>query len=224
MSLWDVHDVTLNVTRMPRVVIDRQWTTSSSRVRPRTIVAKRTSPKTLLGVQSGSAVNLHSHGPCIADVAGERQIARLSVMPRHIAAICGKQSSSANVQSGDVGEFSTVKTRTVAAAQRFRRIALALEGAVEGAHMGHPDFRVDKRIFASLHHEDQFGMVKLTPEQQAVFIEDHPNAFTPEAGAWGRSGCTRVLLKAVPKTHWAKRSTLAWQNTRKLPRKKISPQ
>jgi hypothetical protein len=31
----------------------------------------------------------------------------------------------------------------------FRRIALGMEGAVEGAHMAHPDFRVNKRIF---HH------------------------------------------------------------------------
>ena len=65
---------------------------------------------------------------------------------------------------------------------RFRTIALSLEGAWEGAHMGHPDFRVDKRIFASLHSGDQFGMVKLTPDQQAAFLEDHPAAFMPEAG------------------------------------------
>jgi hypothetical protein len=111
----------------------------------------------------------------------------------------------------------TAKTIT---AQRFRRMALALEGAVEGSHMGHPDFRVDKRIFASLHSEDQFGMVKLTPDQQAVFIEDHPAGFTPEAGAWGRSGCTRVILKSVDEEALGEALTLAWQNTRKVMRKK----
>jgi hypothetical protein len=105
-------------------------------------------------------------------------------------------------------------------AQRFRRLALALEGAVEGAHVGHPDFRVDKRIFASLHHEDQFGMVKLTPDQQASFIGDHPAAFAPEAGAWGRSGYTRVILKAVDEETLGEALTLAWRNTRKTPGKK----
>ena len=105
-------------------------------------------------------------------------------------------------------------------AQRFRRIALALEGAIEGAHMGHPDFRVDKRIFASLHAGDETGMVKLTPDQQATFIEDHPRAFTPEAGAWGRSGCTRVVLKAVDEDALGEALTLAWRNTRKTSRKK----
>ena len=34
-------------------------------------------------------------------------------------------------------------------ADDFRRITLALEGAVEKAHMGHPDFRVNGRIFAT---------------------------------------------------------------------------
>ena len=102
---------------------------------------------------------------------------------------------------------------------RFRSIALALDGAIESAHMGHPDFRVDKRIFASLHTNDQFGMVKLTPEQQAGFIKDHPEAFEPEAGAWGRSGCTRVKLSAVDEDALGEALTLAWRNTRKAPRK-----
>lgn len=109
---------------------------------------------------------------------------------------------------------------SAATAQRFRRMALALEGAVEGAHMGHPDFRVDTRIFASLHDDNQFGMVKLTPDQQAAFLEDHPAAFAPEAGAWGRSGCTRVILKTVDEDALGEALTLAWRNTKKTGRKK----
>src|SRR5215203_1229614 len=105
-------------------------------------------------------------------------------------------------------------------AEHFRRIALALDGATEGAHMGHPDFRVDKRIFASLHAGNQTGMVKLTPDQQAAFIEDHADAFAPEAGAWGRAGCTRVVLMAVDEDSLGEALTLAWGNTRKTQRKK----
>lgn len=104
-------------------------------------------------------------------------------------------------------------------ADRFRRIALALEGAIEGAHMGHPDFRIDKRIFASLHSGDRFGMVKLTPDQQALFMTQHPQAFTPEAGAWGRSGCTRVTLTDVDEDALGEALTLAWRNARTAPRK-----
>jgi len=94
----------------------------------------------------------------------------------------------------------------------FRRIALAMKGAVEGAHMGHPDFRVSKRIFASLHSGEQFGMVKLTPDQQQELIRQHPAAFSPEAGAWGRAGCTRVALNAVDEDTLGEAITLAWQN------------
>lgn len=109
--------------------------------------------------------------------------------------------------------------RTITA-QHFRTIALSLEGAWEGAHMGHPDFRIDKRIFASLHPGNECGMVKLTPDQQAALIEDHPNAFRPEAGAWGRSGCTRVVLAAIDEDTLGEALTLAWRNTRKVQRKK----
>jgi len=87
----------------------------------------------------------------------------------------------------------------------FRRIALGMEGAVEGAHMGHPDFRVDNPIFATLHHDREFGMVALTPDQQEQFMRAHPDAFAPESGAWGRAGSTRVRLPPSRKKRWEKR-------------------
>lgn len=95
----------------------------------------------------------------------------------------------------------------------FRRMALALAGAVESAHMGHPDFRVNNRIFATLHAGGNTGMVKLPPEQQREFIADHPEAFTPESGAWGRAGCTRVRLESVHEEALGEALTLAWRNT-----------
>ena len=94
----------------------------------------------------------------------------------------------------------------------FRRIALGMEGAVEGAHMGHPDFRVDNRIFATLHHDREFGMVTLTPDQQEQFTRAHPDAFAPESGAWGRAGSTRVRLASVDEETLGEVVTLAWQN------------
>ncbi len=84
-------------------------------------------------------------------------------------------------------------------ADDFREIVLALDGATEGAHMGHPDFRANGRIFASLHSEDRFGMVKLAPEEQAVLLREHPESFQPSAGAWGRQGCTNVTLETARK-------------------------
>jgi hypothetical protein len=97
----------------------------------------------------------------------------------------------------------------------FRRIALGMAGAVESAHMGHPDFRANGRIFATLHADNVFGMVKLAPEQQERFVRDHPSAFSPESGAWGRQGCTRVRLDAADEETLGEAMTLAWQLTAK---------
>jgi hypothetical protein len=77
----------------------------------------------------------------------------------------------------------------------FKRIALSLEGAKEGSHMGAVDFRVGGRIFATLAHVAQgYGNLMLTPDIQAGFVEDAPDVFIPVAGGWGRMGATHVAL------------------------------
>jgi hypothetical protein len=82
-------------------------------------------------------------------------------------------------------------------AEDFRRVVLAMQGAAEGAHMGHPDFRANGRIFASLHSNDRLGMVKLTPAEQKELLRTAPGMFEPSSGAWGRQGCTNVILAAA---------------------------
>jgi hypothetical protein len=80
----------------------------------------------------------------------------------------------------------------------FRRIALSLEGAEEGSHMGHADFRVGGRIFSTLASQAQgYGNLMLTPEQQAVFVEELPDIFLPVHGGWGRGGATHIRLVAA---------------------------
>ena len=98
-------------------------------------------------------------------------------------------------------------------ADDFRRIALALRDAIESAHMNHPDFRVGGRIFATLHADMKYGMVALTPEQQRTFMRVQPEAFVPEAGAWGRQGSTAVRLDAIDEDTLGEAMTLAWQNS-----------
>ena len=97
----------------------------------------------------------------------------------------------------------------------FRRIALKMEGAVESAHMGHPDFRANGRIFATLHPDGELGMVKLTPDQQQEFMRADALAFVPASGAWGRQGCTMVRLDSIDEETLGEAMTLAWQNTAK---------
>ena len=83
-------------------------------------------------------------------------------------------------------------------ADEFRKMALEIPMSVERSHMNHPDFRVAGKIFASLGVPDKdWGMVKLTPEQQRAFIEKAPEVFKPCSGAWGRQGCTNVYLPAA---------------------------
>jgi hypothetical protein len=77
----------------------------------------------------------------------------------------------------------------------FRKMALEIPGAVERSHMNHPDFRVAGKIFATLGAPDKnWGMVKLTPEEQRAFIGKAPGVFKPCSGVWGRQGATNVYL------------------------------
>jgi hypothetical protein len=95
-------------------------------------------------------------------------------------------------------------------ADEFRALALDLPGAVEQAHMGHPDFRANGRIFATLHADDEWGMVKVQPAEQQALQADHPDVFVPAAGAWGRQGCTNVRLKKAKPATVRAALMLAW--------------
>ncbi len=98
-------------------------------------------------------------------------------------------------------------------AKKFRILALRLPEASEEAHMGHPDFRVGGKIFATLGPDEDWGMVKLTPEQQAAFLRDEPDVFHPANGAWGRRGCTIVCLRNAKELTVRHALIEAWRNT-----------
>jgi hypothetical protein len=103
-------------------------------------------------------------------------------------------------------------------AAEFRRIALGLPGAAEGAHHGHADFRVGGKIFATLGYEQAgYGVLLLSPEQQAGMVADAPEVFSPVPGGWGRQGSTRVRLDNAAPEILEAALRLAWQ--RKAPRK-----
>ena len=100
----------------------------------------------------------------------------------------------------------------------FRPIALSMDGAIESAHMDHPDFRANGRIFATLYPGGQSGMVKLTPDQQAGFVLEAPGTFAPASGAWGRQGCTTVRLASADRVLVQEAMKLAWLGVVKKPR------
>jgi hypothetical protein len=97
-------------------------------------------------------------------------------------------------------------------AEDFRRIALSLEGAEEGSHMGAVDFRVGGHIFATLASVDQgFGNLMLTPEVQAAFVAESPDVFLPIPGGWGRMGATHIRLAGTHRDVLTGALRTAWQ-------------
>jgi hypothetical protein len=77
--------------------------------------------------------------------------------------------------------------------------------------MDHPDFRVAGKIFATLGYpDDGWGMVKLTPTEQEMFVKAPPAVFNPCIGAWGRRGATKVRLKAARKHTVRRALEAAW--------------
>jgi len=87
--------------------------------------------------------------------------------------------------------------------------------AVEGSHFGNADFRAGGRIFATLALKSEgYGVLVLTPEQQAGMVEDEPEIFSPVPGGWGQQGATRVrltkvkadILEAALRTTWRRRA------------------
>ena len=94
----------------------------------------------------------------------------------------------------------------------FRRIALSLEGAEEGSHMGAVDFRVGGRIFATLASQAQgYGNLRLTPDQQAEFVLELPEVFLPIPGGWGKTGMTHIRLAQANEDVLAGALRTAWR-------------
>jgi hypothetical protein len=113
----------------------------------------------------------------------------------------------------------------------FRRIALSLDGAEEGSHMGAVDFRAGGRIFATLASQHLgYGNLMLTPEIQAAFLADQPEIFLPIHGGWGRMGATHIRLDAATediltgalRTAWKLRTEKNRKPARRSPAKRKS--
>lgn len=96
---------------------------------------------------------------------------------------------------------------------QFRKLVLSFANTEERAHHHHPDFRVKGKLFATLGYPDATrAMVKVTPEQQAEFVHDHPEVFSPVNGAWGKQGCTSVCLPKATKASLQPAALAAHQN------------
>lgn len=79
--------------------------------------------------------------------------------------------------------------------------------------MGHADFRVANKIFASLGPDESWSMVKLTPSQQHDLIASRRLNAAPAAGAWGIRGATIIQLADADQSLVAQAVVDAWRNT-----------
>jgi hypothetical protein len=92
----------------------------------------------------------------------------------------------------------------------IRRIALALPEAHEAAHFDATSFRVKGKIFCTMGSDHPRAALKLDPEDQRNLVEAHPDAISPVAGYWGRSGWTVVEGGGLDERLVADLMRMAW--------------
>jgi predicted DNA-binding protein (MmcQ/YjbR family) len=95
-------------------------------------------------------------------------------------------------------------------AARVRELVARLPGTVESVHHGHPDFRVNKKIFATLSEAEDRAALRLTQLEARELSSSQPAAFRlvsdREPIAW-----VSVLLEAVGEDEFADLLEEAWK-------------
>ena len=95
--------------------------------------------------------------------------------------------------------------------EQARKAALSLPETEEYLHFQLPAFRVGKKIFATIHKDKNFMMVKLSLIDQSVFCSFDKEIIFPVPGGWGRQGSTFINLKKVKKSLFMDALTTAWK-------------
>ena len=91
-----------------------------------------------------------------------------------------------------------------------RKAALALPEAYEEALFDIPSFRVNKKIFCTIHLDQPRIMLKLDPEDQHNLSDGE--AIQPVPGHWGRGGSTFVYYEQLAPERLPDLMRLAWAN------------
>jgi predicted DNA-binding protein (MmcQ/YjbR family) len=94
-------------------------------------------------------------------------------------------------------------------ARQVRELVARLAGTQESAHHGHPDFRVHKKIFATLSEAEDRAALRLTQPEARELAASQPAVFRlvsdREPIAW-----VSVLLEAVSEDEFADLLEEAW--------------
>ncbi len=97
-------------------------------------------------------------------------------------------------------------------ADEFRALALSFPEAVEGSHFDTTDFRVGKKIFATLRESDSRAVLKLSPDEQQLLKETGRDIFVPIKGSWGLKGWTQIMLDRADAETVRHAMAFAWKS------------
>jgi len=92
----------------------------------------------------------------------------------------------------------------------FRRIALSMPETEELNGMGYLNFRTARKSFATL--EDAIAVIRLTRDQQTIFVATAPEVFAPDSSGWGRLGNTVIRLEVADEATVKVAVETAWRN------------
>ena len=91
-----------------------------------------------------------------------------------------------------------------------RRAALALPEAYEAPHFDIASFRVNRKIFCTIHTDAPRIMLKLDPQDQRNLADG--DAIQAVPGYWGKGGATFVYYEKLPAERLAGLMRMAWAN------------
>ncbi len=105
---------------------------------------------------------------------------------------------------------------------QMRAIALELPDVQEKSHFGHPDFRFNNKIFATLWPGQNRGVLKLSREEQAALALANADVFSIPPGG-ERGGWTSINLAKVSEDEFRQLIRKAWASLpRPRPRKEVA--
>ena len=99
----------------------------------------------------------------------------------------------------------------MATVAQARRVFLEQPEAEEKAHMGHPDFRVGGKIFATLWPDKNLAVVRLSAADQTGALQMFPEALTLKY--WGKSPYVEVKLAKANAALLRSLAQAAWRHT-----------
>jgi hypothetical protein len=97
--------------------------------------------------------------------------------------------------------------------EQARKAALSLPETEEKPHFDLTSFRIKNKIFATIHADKNYVMVKLSAIDQSVFCAFNKEVIFPVPGGWGKHGATFINLKKVKKSMLLDALSTAWKTT-----------